>query len=362
MTMNTSLKIQKPTKINLWVDINPKSMEDLIVNLSDNIRWYEIKSNIKTLIKVRPDSCMVRDTIELYKLNHPKVSEIIDFYLTKSFFKSFKKYDIVIMIDGKCILWHTYKLLNFIYIYFEALALYEDGSIFKSTFALLKGDKAKYRKKKNKHWNESQEPDVSLKGAEVLKAYIYKLHIHHNEAINILLNNFTLIPIHQYKIIEKEEDTLKIFLYALLKYYGTSNITSNKPILKSIGILLYGYLTRIMKVPTNQSFSTINQNFFYSFLYELSEGYYEYQLSDQSRLLKNVYITGRINMLPIFASRKTEPDTNTISKLSDTLFNDIKNDLNLSIDFPINNKINPLINPLSPFYNLTPLELLQPKV
>lgn len=362
MTMNTSLKIQKPTKVNLWVNINPKSIKDLIFKLSDDIQWYERKSNIKTLKKIRPNLCMLKDTIELYKQNHPKISEIIDFTLTKSFFKSFKEYDIVIMIDGKCFLWHTYKLLHFIYINFETLALYEDGTIFKSTFAVLKGDKAKYKKKKNKHLSESKEPDVSIKGAETLKAYIYKLHINNNEEINALLNNFTLIPIHQYKIIEKEEDILKNFLYALLKYYGTSNITSDKPILKSIGILLYGYLTQIMKVPTNKAFLTINQNFYYGFLYDLSEGYYEYQLTDQSRLLKNVYITGRINMTPIFGSRKTKPDTNKISKLSDTLFSDIKKELNLSIDFPINNKINPLINPLSPFYNLTPLELLQPKM
>lgn len=360
--MNTSLKIQKPMKVNLWVDINPKSIDNLMLQLSDDIQWYETKSNIKTLIKVRPNLCMLKDTIELYKQNHPKISEIIDFTLTKSFFKSFKEYDIVIMIDGKCFLWHTYKLLHFIYINFETLALYEDGTIFKSTFATLKGDKAKYKKKKNKHWIESQEFDVSIKGAEVLKAYLYKLHIHNNKAINTLLNNLTIIPIHQYKVIEKEEDILKNFLYALLKYYGTSNITSDKPILKSIGILLYGYLTQIMKVPTNLAFSTINQNFFYGFLYELTEGYYDYQLTDQSRLLKNVYITGRINMTPIFGSRKIEPNKNTIEKLSDTLFNKIKKDLNISIDFPITNKINPLMNPLSPFYNLTPLEFLQPKV
>lgn len=362
MTMNTSLKIQKPTKVNLWLDINPKSIHDLIFKLSDDFQLYEIKSNIKTLIKVRPDLCMIKDTIELYKLNHPEISEIIDFSLAKYFFKSFKEYDIVVMIDGKCILWHTYKLLHFIYLYFETLALYEDGTIFKSTFAVLKGDKAKYRKKKNKHWKESQEPDVSVKGAEILKAYIYKLHIYNNKAINTLLNILTLTPIHQFKIIEKEENPLKNFLYALLKYYGTSNVTSDNPILKSIGIVLYGYLTQIMKVPTNQAFLTININFFYGFLYEQFDGYYDYQLTDQSRLLKNVYITGRINMTPIFGSKKIEPNTNKISKLLDILFNYIKKDLNITIDFPITDKINPLINPLPAFYNLTPMEFLQPKM
>jgi len=359
MTINTLQNSIPLDKVKFWSPINTY---EIIEKTSNDFQWYERKSSIKILPNITANIVDVKNTIEFYKSNHPEISEFIDFLLTKSFFNRIRAYDIVIIIDNKRILWHTYKLLSFINIYLEALILYEDGEIFENTFAKLKGDKKKYRQKENKCIRDSKEPVVAIKGAELLKASLFNLHINHNEAIHTLLNIFTLIPEHQYTIIKDEIDIKNIFFKNLLRYYGTTYTTSPSPILKSIGIFLNGYLTHYMGVPTKEAFVIINQKFFYDFLHKLSEGNYDYQVSDQSRLLKNVYITGRINMIPIFASGEKEISKETISKILNPLFEEVEDTLNIKIDFPIPDNMNPLKNPLFSFYAITPMELLQPKV
>ena len=101
---------------------------------------------------------------------------------------------------------------------------------------------------------------------------------------------------------------------------------------------------------------------FNDLFYDITEEEYQIKFSPE-KLLKNVYITGRLVGIPIFGSKEDE-DAYPEKVITDLgkLYSEIGSELKLDISFLDYKTFSPLQNLPSVYLNIAPLELLQPYV
>ena len=187
------------------------------------------------------------------------------------------------------------RFIGFIEKYLYMLDLYEKSNYLQKTFTILKGDRTKNLSKYLKY-----------RGHNLAIAYIPKLYYLHPTAMdmNMFMNLQTLIP--QSQIRNFKNDTLEVkIMKNLFEYYGSTYISSYKTILKNLIIVISSYLKFKLKMSNKDIFNSL-ELLFYDFIYEISNEYYDYfSTSIKNHLFSNIYIRGRINMVPIFGNSES---------------------------------------------------------
>lgn len=305
-----------------------------------------------------PSVVLVSDTIKEFLSHH---EDILNFTNPiKSFLKKIKNHDIIAIVDNKTILFNSYKLLQFIYMYIHLFEIQKDGTYKKNTFAYYKGDKARYLKKYNKHCSELAEPDCMEEGSHKIMMFAYLFYNKSTEIIDTYFNQMTLTPLHQLKELDNDLYESKIIKKSA-EFFSCTNFSSYKPLYKSLGIILVSYLINRMKVKEVDAIGAVNA-LFNDLFYDITD--FEYQINISSeKLLENVYITGRLDGVPIFASKDSEEAySKEVLDEMENLYAEMQKDLDVDMSYLDYKTFSPLKNLPSVYLNLTPIELLQPYV
>lgn len=332
-------------------------LEDTYKELNKYMNMYKIRDDIIYPKGYKsPSIAIVTDTVEEFLFHRNDMPELIK--PVKSFLNKIRNSDTVINLENKTMLLHSYKLLQFVYIYINLFNIQKDGSYKENTFAYYKGDKSRYLKKYYKHCSELKEPDCTEKGSHTIMKFAYLFYNRSNDIIDTFFNQMTLIPIHQYKDFDENSYEMNIIKKSA-EFFSSTNFSSYKPLYKSLGIILVSYLTTRMNVTNSDAVKYVNI-LFDDLFYTITDERYELKIS-ADLLLKNVYITGRLDGIPIFASKeKEEAYSKDILNGIEKLYHDIENDIDIDISFLNYQDYSPLKNLPSIYLNLTPMELLQP--
>jgi len=303
-----------------------------------------------------PSVALIGDTIKEFLEYHEGILNI--YTSTKLFFKKIKKHDKIARINGKNILFNSYKILQFIYIYIHLFEIQKEGTYKKYTFAYYKGDKERYLKKYKKHCTELKEPDCTEEGSHKIIKFAYLFYNRSNDIIDAFFNQIVLIPFHQLKDFDEESYEMNIIRKSA-EFFSSTNFSSYQPIYKSLGIILVSYLSTKMKLSDRDAVDAVN-TLYHDVFYDITD--YDYQINISAKsLLKNVYITGRLEGTPIFASRdKEEAYSKDILNGIENIYKEIEDDLDVDMSFLDYQEYSPLNNLPSIYLSLSPLELLQP--
>ena len=335
-------------------------IKQIYKDISEHFQFYELKSEITYPTNYRPSIIVTKQTIDYYHYHHDYLDiKIIN--RLKPFLNSLRYHDKLFKLDNKLMLFHSYKLISFIEKYTHTLALYEQGDFLKNTFASLRGDSNEYRKKYAMYNNARKKPDNFYVEEIYIKAIISRLYSASPQAMDMFMNFNTLVPQHQIK--EFQGNTLEVkIMRKLYEYYGSTNITSHKPILKSIAIVVASFLKFRLKM-SHEDISHSLTLLFDDFFYELSDGKYESPITSiNNNLFTNTYLRGRINMVPIFGNSKNPLNNDENIQKLNWIFKSAQKEFGISLDIPIKGDLNPFTNPLTIFLSMTPMELLQQKL
>jgi hypothetical protein len=332
-------------------------IKQIYKDIAEHFQFYELKSEITYPTNYRPSIIATKQTLDYYHQHHNYL-DIKDLNKLKPFLNSLRHHDKLFKLDDNLMLFHSYKLIGFIEKYTHTLVVYEQGDFLKNTFASLRGDSNEYRKKYAMYNNARKKPDNFLTGEDYIKAVISRFYSACPPAMDMFMNLNTLIPQHQIK--EFQNNTLEVnIMKRLYEYYGSTNVTSHQPILKSIAIVVASYLKFKLKMSHNDILHSLDL-LFNDYFYELSDGKYESPIKlINNHLFTNTYIKSRINMVPIFgSSQKPLKNDEHIRKL-DWVLDSSQKELGVSLETPISRDLNPFENPLTVFLSITPMELLQ---
>ncbi len=340
-----------------WNKKNILRLENTCKELNKYMHMYKIREDIiypkgyKT-----PSVVIVNDTIKEFLSHREDMKGFIN--PVKSFLKKIKNNDKIAIVDNQTILLNSYKLLQFIYMYLRLFEVQKDGTYKNATFAYYKGDKARYLKKYNKHCSEIKEPDCTEEGSHRIMKFAYLFYNRSTEIVDTFFNQMTLIPLHQFKELEDNSYENKIIKKSA-EFFSCTNFSSYKPLYKSLGIILVSYLVKKMDIKDKEAIDAVN-TLFNDLFYNITELDYQITVSAE-KLLKNVYITGRLDGIPIFASKDDEEaySENVLDGIK-KLYNDMENDLEIDMSYLDYKTFSPLKNLPSVYLNLTPIELLQP--
>jgi hypothetical protein len=171
------------------------------------------------------------------------------------------------------------------------------------------------------------------------------------------INQCTLTPLQQIKDTDNSSHAIKV-IKNLVKLLGSTNFDSYKPIYKSLGIILVSYLVYRMKMKNHEAVSAVNTLFDDLFYLHTNERY-QIRVS-ANEFLKNIYITGRLDTIPIFASSRSEYYSPQTLNGLEKIYNKSQVKLGIDLNMFDYKKYNPLNNLVSTYLNITPMELLQP--
>lgn len=303
-----------------------------------------------------PSIVVVNDTIDQFLLSRKYIPAFVK--PVKSFLKKIKNHDKIAVLDGKAILFNSYKLLQFIYMYVSLFEIQKDGTYKKTTFAYYKGDKSRYLKKYKKHCATLDEPDCTEEGSHKVMKFAYLFYSRSTEIIDAFFNQMALTPLHQLKELDNELYESKIIKKSA-EFFSCTNFSSYKPLYKSLGIILVSYLINRMQIKEVDAIDYVNA-LFYDLFYDITNIDYQLNISAE-KLLENVYITGRLDGIPIFASKDNEEAySEEVLNGLEKLYTEMENDLGIDISCIDYKTFSPLKNLPSVYLNLTPMELLQP--
>lgn len=333
-----------------------QTLQNVYGKLSEHVHLYKLRTDIvfeKGCIK---DDVRVLHTLNFFELNHP--DSPIQFKNCKYFFQLIKQYDKPIRLENNDLLYHSYILMMHIYQYLHLFSFYMDGTFRKTTLASFRGDKQRYLSKFNEISKRIQEVDAIDSGANLIKQFIYKNLYDNSEIADAFINQCTLFPIHQIKDLDSSAYEVKIIKKSI-EFFGSTNFSSKRPIYKSLSIILIAYLTLKMNIPKKQAIDVV-QILFDDLFYDFVGERYEIDIS-ATKLLSNVYITGRLDGLPIFASNDDEENyTSTVYDSLEKFYNESENELNIDFRAFDYRTYSPLKNLPSIYLSLLPMEFVQP--
>ncbi len=326
-------------------------------DIAQHFQFYELKSGIEYFPNLHKTKNHSFETFSYYVQNHT-LFEIKNFDLLRPFLRSIQEYDKIFKLENRYMLFHSYILLHFIHQHLFLLAVYEEESFKERTFASLKGDRMKNLARHNKYKRDIFRYDTLYKGDKLIHSYISRLYFLHPTAMEMFMNMNTLIPQHQCKELQADTKENKM-IKQLLKYYGSTNITSSSVILKSLMLVIASYLKFKMKMK-HKNIQNSLEKLFYDFIYPYSDEEYYFPIPTiRNHIFNNVYIKGRLDMQPLFgSSEKGLDNVSDIQKL-DWLFEDAAKEFGISLEIPIDGDTHPIRNPLSIYLSNKPIELLQ---
>ncbi|WP_200763353.1 hypothetical protein [Nitrosophilus alvini] len=313
--------------------------------------YYELKPNLKIGIKNSPkDKTVTHNTIEVFNQFHEHKYASI-FYQLKNPFYKLRQYEKVVFFENRKIFFHTYYVLFLIYRYLESIDFYNSDE-YENSFAGLKSDKVKFRKKYRKFRKEIFDMCNTFPGSSKIYAVLFRMMIHNRPFTEIFLNIYTLIPIEQIKF--KEDETwMKSIIKKIYLYFSSTPIHSEEIIYKSLAIVLNAYFRQKMQIKSSYALNIVNEILYILFGYYIKE--------NSADLLRKIYISGRLGGLPIFknkTSNKIYPDS--VIEQYDDFFKELKKELP-EISF-ISMDAERFFNehPINMFFQLFPSEFLHP--
>jgi len=323
--------------------------------LKKHMTLYSIKKDIDFIDLIRPNITHITNTINtfmFYRYN----KDLLEFLNNmKPFFEKIRHKDKVMFFDGKNQLFHTYKLLHFIYTYFVAIAKYESGKYKSKTIAHLNGVQSEFLVNAKYHRKHAFRNDTILKKISIMDSFIYRKYFYYKDAANHFINNFTLIPPHQIKDLQ-DGSIVAIFINKMITNFGTTNIKSTSTILKSLAIVMAHYMTEKMNITKQETIYLLKE--FFNYYINDDEDYFNIP-NTFNELAKNYYIKHRMDLVPIFGSSKSPQES--LEKFSDLnwIYDDFEKEFNISFPDGMINDFNPAKMSISIYLNQAPMELLQ---
>jgi len=323
--------------------------------LKNHMTLYSIKKNIDFIDLTRPNITHITNTINTF-ISYRHNKDLLEFFNhTKPFFEKIRHKDKVIFFDGKTQLFHTYKLLNFIYTYLVAITKYESGKYKTKTIANLNGAQTEFLSNAKYHRKHAFRNDAIFKRVSIMESFIYRKHFYYKDATNHFINTFTLILPKQLKDLQ-EVNTATIFINKMIDYFGTTNIKSSSTILKSLAIVMAHYMTEKMNISKKDTIDLLKE--FFDYYINDDEDYYNIP-NTFNELAKNYYIKHRMDLVPIFGSSKSPQKS--LEKYSDLdwIYDDFEKEFKVSLSADMINDFNPAKTSISIYLNHAPMELLQ---
>jgi len=322
--------------------------------LTDFIQNYKLKNEVKKEIHITHNKEITIDTLKVFQTLHTDLNEI---YIksVKSTLQRMYKNDKIINFEKINIYYHTYRILFWIYQYTQVLDFYQSDDYKKYSFAKHKSAKAKFKRDYKKNKEEAYDKSNAYTGDNKVHALALRKYFWHRDMMDIYFNATTLLPKNNinYDLLqetEKADTTSMNIIHKIHNYYSSSYIDSEDVIYESLAIILNGYFRLKMRISSKISTSITNELIYTLFNYQVEK--------TSSDRLANVYISGRINNMPIFKNSKTSEiysneDKETFSQLIEEAKKVFKMD-NLLAD--VNQYF--IYNPLKPFFEQYPMEFL----
>lgn len=332
-----------------------QAIQQICGKLGEYVHLYKIRTDLIQEKGVKPDAVRIKQTLELYHEIHPEISlKLLN--RAKPFFEKIRQYDTPIRIDNKPLLFHTYILTMHITNYLYLFDYYMDGSFKKNTFAYLKGDKQRYLNKSNEHEKRANDPLAITRRVDELMAFIFKNLAENNEVTEAFINHCTLFPMHQLKDLDKECYEVNL-IKQIIEKVSSTNISSTRPIYKSLVIILVRYLTLKMKMPKRDAVDAVQD--LLDDVFDQQDNRYQIEVS-ANNLLSNVYIYGRLDGIPIFASNDRDNYSDEVFDTLEKFYLEADSELDINLKM-FDYRTYSVFNDLLSIYNLlTPIEFLQP--
>lgn len=318
-------------------------------SLKDSIYLYEFKPEINQGLKVTKDKLLTSKTISMFQALYGTEDKNI-YESIKTPLHKIRKQEKVLHFNKEKIYFHTYNLLFIIHRYLLAINFYNSNE-YKNTFAALRGSEDEMQDKYHQHRANIFDSSNAFTGDDKVKALIFRNFYSNRETMDLYANFYTLFPKHMVKV-DSEDEFFKKILDKIVEHFASTYIASEDVIYKSLAISLNSYFRLKMKMQAKHS-KQISEEILYTL--------FEYKFSASSAdMLRNIYISGRLNELPIFkhAKKSRVLEDNTIENFN-KLFNELKREFadleNISIDA----KSYFQENPIKQFLLLSPMEFLQ---
>ncbi len=319
------------------------------MKFSDFIYRYELKPECQNGIKCTKDRLFIGATIDSFcRQNSSDYKK--SFLRLGSALNKIREQEKVILFENEKIYYHTYCILRVIQLYLKALDFY-NSKAYKKTYAGLHGSEEEILDKYHHHKAEAFDDSNPFRGDDKVKATVYKFLYSDRESTNLFLNFFTFYPLEMFKILPEEEWKVPI-LKKIIEHFSSTYIASEDVIYKSLAIYLNSYFRLELGISAKHS-RTITQDI----LNEL----FEYSFTATSAdLMRNVYVSGRLDSLPIFKHAKVpySPRPESLENM-DQFFSNLYREFECQDEIKITTKQYYAENPVKQFLLLKPVEFLQ---
>lgn len=327
--------------------------------LNKHIITYNLKSNMVIHKNIHPNEKNIDFTIHEFFNNRKDILTIkqpIINQLINNDFKLIRNNDFIFTLDDKHYAFHTTRLLGFIFDSLHAYSLSLNKKYLASTIAKEPTTKTNLIINWKYHASQLKNPSVIIKTEHTIKHYVYDMLLHEHKLTQYYLGIFSLIPLHQIKMLYEEDEVTQLLL-AFLSFFSSATLTKNQ-IKLSLAIALNFYMRfrmnlkpkdieRFIGYVVNTCFSNSKD--------DIKNGY------KSSELLKNIHLADTIGFIPVFsiATKQKQYYSNDEANALCSFNEDAKKDLNIVLDLPYEYQKNLLINPLYLYSARFPSEMLE---
>lgn len=318
-------------------------------SLFDHIYQYELRPECRNGIKVSKDKFFINTTISIFCAINENIYEK-SFLRLKHAFKDIQEQEKIILYKNKKIYYHTYNILRVIFLYLEAIDFYNSEK-YKKTFAGLRGSEEQIFDQYHRQRAEAFDDSNAFTGDNKVKAALFRYLYFDRETTDLFLNFFTLYPIEMFKNSPEEEWKLPI-LKKIIEHFSSTYIASEDVIYKSLAIYLNTYFRLEMGIAAKHAKSVSEKIVYELFGYSFS--------ATSADLMRNVYVAGRLDSLPIFKHAKEpySPSEDSLNRIDRFFFDLYSDHIDLS-EIKISAKQYYAENPVKQFLLLKPIEFLQ---
>lgn len=326
--------------------------------MSEHVITYKLKSHMVIHQNIQPNEKNIDFTIhEFFKtreniltIKQSKINQVI------SDFKLLRNNDFIFALDHKHYAFHTTRLLCFIFDALQAYSFSLDKRYLAGTVAKEPTTKANFIIKWRYHENQVKDPSVIIKTEHTIKHYVYDMLIREPKLTKYFLGVFSLIPIHQIKMLHEEDEVTQL-LVAFLSFFSSATLTKNQ-IALSLAIALNFYMRFRMNLQPKviePFIGYVINTCFSNRKDDIKIGY------KSSELIKNMHLADTIGFIPIFsiATKQKEYYSNDETHTLYTFSEEVKKDLNIVLDLPIEYQKDLITNPLYLYSTRFPLEMLE---
>lgn len=327
-------------------------------HMSKHMIIYKLKSNMIIHKNIHPNEKNLNFTIHEFFKNREDILKIKQAKLNQLIndFKLLRNYDFIFTLDNQYFAFHTIRLLCFIFDALQAYSLSLNKKYLAGTVAQKPTTKANLILSWRYHEKQMNDPSVLIKKEHTIKYYVYDMLIHEPKLAKYFLGLFSLIPLHQIKMLYKKDDATQLFI-AFLSFFSSATLTKNQ-ISLSLAITLNFYMRFHMNLQPKiiePFIGYIINTCFSNKKDDIKIGY------KSSELLKNMHLSDTIGFLPIFsidtkqAPYYNEDETKTIFALNDQA----KKNLKIKLDLPYEYQNTLVKNPLYLYSSRFPSEILE---